>query len=282
HVLLSGKVLIFKYPMYYGPEVETVTVSITYKEFGDSTKFNVRILNAEDDFVLTAIPDVTVTETVPETFNIKQYIKNADDIDRIKASTDSPYADVNRFDIQLLYPEDFTGGEASRDDIVRVTITDNIRTYTRPVTIHVLRLGKELQLSGIGDRTVYVDTDLVIDVGSYLYNVDEMDKVTASVTPDTYATQDGLVFTFRYPPIVSFPSQTVTFRAFEGEDVAEETITIYIEQIPLVFAFGPIGSITVMEDTPYQLDVEPYLKNMASGVEYVIGVHSEHASVEGF
>ncbi len=282
HVLLSGKVLIFKYPMYYGPEEETVTVSITYKEFGDSTKFNVRILNAEDDFVLTAIPDVTVTETVPETFNIKQYIKNADDIDRIKASTDSPFADVNRFDIRLLYPKDFTGGEASRDDIVRVTITDNIRTYTRPITIHVLRLGKELQLSGIGDRTVYVDTDLVIDVGSYLYNVDEMDKVTASATPDTYATQDGLVFTFRFPPIVSFPSQTVTFRAFEGEDVAEETVTIYIEQIPLVFAFGPIGSITVKEDTPYHLDVEPYLKNMAPGIDYVIGVHSEHASVEGF
>ncbi len=281
-VHLEGRVIIFKYPLYHGPEEERVTVSISYKEFGDSTYFNVRILNAEDDFVLTSIPDVTVTETVPETFNIKQYIKNADDIARIKASTDSPYADVNRFDIQLLYPEGFTDGEASVDDIVRVTISDGIRMYTRPVTVHVLRLGKELQLSGIGDRTVYVDTDLVIDVEPHLYNVDDIRDVSVSVTPDTYVTQDGFVFTFNFPPIVSFPSQTVTFKAFEGQDVAEETVTIYIEQVPVVFAFGPIGSITVKEDTPYQLDVTPYLKNMAPGVEYVLAENSDHATVEGF
>jgi hypothetical protein len=282
HVLLSGKVIIFNYPLYHGPEMETVTVSITYKEFGDSTTFDVRILNSEDDFVLTAIPEVYVTETIPETFNIKQYIQNADDIDRIKASTDSPYADVNRFDIQLTYPEGFTGDAKTLDDIVRVTISDGMRTYTRPVTVHVERLGKDLQLSGIGDRTVYVDTDLVIDLGPYLYNVDDIADVTVSVTPDTYVTRSGFVFTFNYPPVVSFTFQTVTFRAYEGEDVAEETITIYIEQIPVVFAFGPIGSISVLEDEAYTLDVEPFLKNMAPGVEYVLGIHSEYASIEDF
>jgi hypothetical protein len=282
HVLLSGKVLIFKYPIYYELEVETVTVSITYKEYGDSTSFQVRILNAEDDFVLTAIPDVHVTETVPETFNIKQYIQNADDIDRIKASTDSQYADVNRFDIQLTYPEGFTGDEKTLEDIVRVTISDGMRTYTRPVTVHVERLGKELQLSGIGDRTVYVDTDLVIDLEPYLYNVDDIVDVTVMVTPDTYVSISGFVFTFNYPPAVSFTYQTVTFRAYEGDDTAEETIIIYIEQIPVVFAFGPIGSISVLEDEPYKLDVEPYLKNMAPGVDYFLGVHSDYASIEGF
>ncbi|UCC93369.1 MAG: hypothetical protein JSW25_01485, partial [Thermoplasmata archaeon] len=282
HVLLSGRTIIFKYPLYHGPESETIQVSISFKEFGDSTSFNVRILNAEDDFVLTEIPDVFVTETVPETFNIKQYIMNADDIDRIKATTDSPYADVNRFDIQLTYPEGFTGDEKTREDIVRVTISDGIRTYTRPVTVTVERLGKTLQLSGIGDRTVYVDTDLVIDLEPYLFNVDDIGDVTASVTPDTHVTKEGFVFTFNYPSIVSFTFQTVTFRAYEGDDVAEETITIYIEQIPLVFAFGPIGSISVLEDVAYELDVEPFLKNMEPGVEYVLGVHSDYASIEGF
>ncbi len=282
HVTLEGRVLRFDYPLYYGPEEEMVTVAISWKEYGDSTYFNVRILNAQDDFVLTEIPDVHVTETVPESFNIKQYIKNAYDIDRIDAYTDSPYADVNRFDVQLTYPEGFTGDEASVTDIVRVTITDGSHQYTRPVTVQVERLGKELQLSGIGDRTVYVGTDLTIDLEPYLYNVDDIADVTVSVTPDTYATKSGFVVTFNYPAIVSFPSQSVTFRAFEGEDVAQETITIYIEQVPLVFAFGPIGSITVREDTPYKLDVEPFLKNMAPGVDYVVGVLSEHATVDGF
>ncbi|MCK5253458.1 MAG: hypothetical protein KAQ96_10925, partial [Thermoplasmata archaeon] len=282
YVLLSGKVLIFEYPMYYGPESEEITVKITYKEFGDSTTFNVRILNAQDDFVLTEIPVVTVTETIPETFNIKQYIKNAYDIDRISATTDSPYADVNRFDIQLTYPEGFTGDAKEAEDIVRVTISDGTRDYTRPVTVHVLRLGKELQISGIGDRTVYVATDLVIDVEPYLYNVDDIADVQVTVVPDTYVERDGFLFTFNYPSLVSFPFQVVTFRAYEGDDVAEEAITIYIEQIPLVFAFGPIGSISVLEDDPYELDVKPYLKNMAPGVEYVIGVLSDYAAVNGF
>ena len=282
YVLLSGKVLIFEYPMYYGPESEEITVKITYKEFGDSTTFTVRILNAQDDFVLTEIPDITVTETIPETFNIKQYIKNAYDIDQISATTDSPYADVNRFDIQLTYPEGFTGDAKEVEDIVRVTISDGTRDYTRPVTIHVLRLGKDLQLSGIGDRTVYVDTNLVIDVEPYLYNVDDITEVQVSVVPDTYVEGNGFLFTFNYPPLVSFPFQVVTFRAYEGDDVAEEAITIYIEQIPLVFAFGPIGSISVLEDDPYELDVEPYLKNMAPGIEYTIGVLSDYAAVNDF
>jgi hypothetical protein len=282
HVVLSGRVLIFNYPLYFGPEDEMVTVAISYRDFGDSASFKVRILNAEDDFVLVEIPDVTVTETIPETFNIKQYIMNAYDIDRITATTDSPYADVNRFDIQLTYPEGFTGDEKVTEDIVRVTITDGSRSYTRPITVHVERLGKDLQLSGIGDRTVYVDTDLIIDLQPYLYNVDDIADVTLTVTPDTYVSNVGFVYTFNYPSIVSFPSQTITFRAYEGDDAAEETITIYIEQIPVVFAFGPIGSISLLEDEAYHLDVEPFLKNMAPGVDYVLGVHSDYASIEGF
>jgi len=282
HVLVTGRVLIFSYPLYHGPESEKVTVTISYRDYGDSVSFTVRILNAQDDFVLTDIPDVYVTETVPETFNIKQYIKNAYNIDYITATTDSPYADVNRFDIQLTYPEGFTGDEKTADDIVRVTISDGTRVFTRPITVHVERLGKDLQLSGIGDRTVYVNTELVIDLEPYLYNVDDIVDVTVSVGPDAYVTKDGFVFTFRYPASVSFPSQAVTFRAYEGEDAAEESITIYIEQIPVEFAFGPIGSISVLEDEAYELDVEPYLKNMAPGVEYTIGVLSEYAAVDGF
>jgi len=282
NVKLAGRVLVFNYPMYYGPETETVTVSITYKEFGDSASFNVRILNAEDDFVLLAIPDVTVTETVPESFNIKQYIKNADDIDRIKAHTDSAYADVNKFDVQLTYPAGFTGEDKVRDDIVRVTITDGIRSYTRPVTVHVNRLGKTLHMSGIGDRTVYVGDDLVIDLELFLYNVDDLGDVVAEVDPATYVVQDGLVFTFNFPAIVSFPSQRVTFKAYEGSDLAEETITIYIEQLPVEFTFGPIGSITVKEGVAYKLDVRTYLKNMDTTASYELGVHSDHATVDGF
>ncbi len=282
HVRVEGRVLMFKYPMYYGPESEDVTVRIGYREFGDFATFTVRILNAEDDFVLTDIPDVHVTETIPETFNIKQYIKNAYDIKYITTTTDSPYADVNRFDIQLLYPEGHTKGEEVVKDIVRVTITDNLHTYTRPVTVWVHRLGKDLQMSGIGDRTVYEDTKLVIDVEPYLYNVDDIDDVRVSVSPSMYATKEGFVFTFVFPSSEGLSSVEVTFTATEGEDVAEETIMVYVEKVPLVFAFGPIGSITVKEDTPYHLDVEPYLKNMAPGVGYTVGVLSEHATSEGF
>ncbi|NIP35590.1 MAG: hypothetical protein GWN18_11580, partial [Thermoplasmata archaeon] len=43
HVKVDGRVLFFKYPMYYGPESEEVTVRIGYREFGDFTTFTVRI-----------------------------------------------------------------------------------------------------------------------------------------------------------------------------------------------------------------------------------------------
>jgi hypothetical protein len=282
HVKVVGRTLVFNYPMYYGPESELVTVRIGYRDFGDFTTFTVRILNAEDDFVLTDIPEVYVTETIPETFNIKQYIQNAYDINFITTTTDSPYADVNEFDIQLVYPEGYTGGEAAVDDIIRITITDGLRTYTRPVTVHILRLGKDLQMSGIGDRTVYEDTDLVIDLEPYLYNVDDIVDVSASVSPSKYAIKAGFVFTLNFPSSEGLSKVEVTFTATEGDDVAEETIMVYIEKVPLIFAFGPIGSISVMEDTPYELDVAPYLKNMAPGVDYTIGVLSAYAAVEGF
>jgi hypothetical protein len=282
HVTLNGKVLTFLYPMYYGPETEVVTVTIAFGNVGASRDFTVNILNAEDDFYLAEIPEVTVTETVPETFNIKQYIKNADDVDRIDAWTDSPYADVNRFDIQLTYPDGFTEGEKVRDDLIRVTISDGIHEFTRALTIHVLRLGKELQLAGIGDRTVYEDTDLVIDISTYLYNVDDIDGVSVMCSPDMYATWNGLVVTFNYPMSVSMSMQEVTFTATEGPDISIEKVMIYIERIPEVFTFGAIGSITALEDVPYVLDVEPYLVNMAGNADYTLGIHSEHATIEGF
>lgn len=255
---------------------------VRYREFGASRVFTVNIHDAEDDFYLAEIPAVTVTETVPESFNIKQYIRNADDVNRIDAWTDSPYADVNRFDIQLTFPQGFTGELASRDVILRVTISDGIHEFTRQVTVHVLRLGKELQLSGIGDRTVYYGDNLVIDLMPYLYNIDDIGEVRASVAPSTYAVQDGLVFTFNYPASLSIPYQQVTFTATEGPDVAIETIIIYLETVPVNFVFGPIGAITATEDVPYVLDVAPYLKNMAPTATYELGVHSDHATVEGF
>jgi hypothetical protein len=282
HVKVVGRTLVFKYPMYYGPDDELVTVSIGYRDFGDFSTFKVRILNAEDDFVLTEIPEVWVTETIPETFNIKQYIQNAYDINYITTTTDSPYADVNEFDIQLVYPAGFTGDSKTKDDIVRITISDNLRTYTRPVTVHVQRLGKDLAISGIGDRTVYEDTDLIIDLEPYLYNVDDIADVAVSVSPSKYAVKAGFVFTFNFPSSEDLSSVEVTFTATEGSDVAEETFMIYVEKIPVVFAFGPIGSITVMEDTVFELDVSPYLKNMAPGVDYTIGVLSDYAAVDVF
>ncbi len=282
HVTLNGKVLTFFYPAYYDPESEVVTVTIAFEDIGASREFTVLIHDAEDDFYLAEIPEVTVTETIPETFNIKQYIMNADDISRIDAWTDSPYSDVNRFDIQMTYPDGFTGGEKVRDDLIRVTVSDGLHEFTRAVTIHVNRLGKELQLSGIGDRTVFEDTDLVIDVETFLYNVDEIDDVSVMVTPDTYARWVGFVVTFNFPASADLNKWEVTLRATEGTDIALETIIIYIEKVPEVFTFGPIGSITAVEDVPYVLDVEPFLKNMAPGVDYTIGIHSDHATVEGF
>jgi len=282
HVSLNGRVLTFLYPMYYGPESEVITVTIAFGNVGSSRDFKVNILNAEDDFYLADIPEVTITETVPETFNIKQYIRNADDVDRIDAWTDSPYADVNRFDIQLTYPDGFTEGEKVRDDLIRITISDGIHEFTRALTIHVLRLGKELQLAGIGDQTVYQGTDLVIDISTYLYNVDEIDEVSVTCSPDTYAAWDGMVVTFNYPMSVSMSMQEVTFTATEGPDVSIQRVMIYIERIPEVFTFGPIGSFTALEDVPYVLDVEPYLVNMAGNADYDLGIHSDHATIDGF
>ncbi|MCK5251392.1 MAG: putative Ig domain-containing protein, partial [Thermoplasmata archaeon] len=282
HVKVVGHVLVFMYPMYYGPESEEVTIRISYREFGDFATFTVRILNAEDDFVLIEIPEVFVTETVPEAFNIKQYIMNAYDINFITTTTDSPYADVNGFDIQLVYPVGFTGGEKEVEDIVRITISDGLHDYTRPVTVNVMRLGKDLQLSGIGDRTVYEDTDLVIDLEPYLYNVDDIVDVAVSVSPSKYAEVVGFVFTLHFPSSEGLSMVEMTFTATEEDDVAIETIMVYIEKVPLVFAFGPIGSISVLEDDPYELDVEPFLKNMAPGIEYVIGVLSDYAAVDNF
>ncbi len=285
YVKVDGRTLTFLYPLYYvsqhGAE-QTITVTIREGRFRFTRDVVVHIADGKYDFYLAQIPDITVTETVPETFNIKPYIKNAFSLDYIDATTDSPYADVNRFDIRLIYPAGFTGDAEVRDDLVRVTITDGLHTFTRAVTVHVHRLGKVLQMSGIGDRTVFEDTDLVIDVEQFLYNVDDISKVTLEVS-SAYAEVSGLVVTLRYPATSSIDVDTVTFTAREGSDVASETINVYIERVPVdEFVFGDIGSLTVTEDKPYKLDLVPYLKNMAPGTTYKVGTRSTHATVSGF
>jgi hypothetical protein len=279
HVTAFGKSLIFRYPLYYEKDTETIHVTIKENEFGDSGSFVVHIANGEDDFYLAAIPDVVVTETVPETFNIKVYIMNAENVDFIDASTDSPYADVNRFDIQLTYPAGFTGDAAVMTDTIRVKITDGFHEFVRAVTVHVNRLGKQLQLTGIGDKTVYEETELVIDVLPHIYNVDNIDDVTLTVD-SAYVSLDGFVATFNYPSGVE--QETVTFTVREGEDVATEIVIIYIERVPVKFEFGPIGSISITEDTTWVLNVEPFLKNMDPSASYTLGELSDYAEIDGF
>ena len=92
----------------------------------------------------------------------------------------------------------------------------------------------------------------------------------------------GFVATFEFPGGIAPLKHEVTFTAIEGSDTAQETITIFIEEVPLVFTFGDIGSITLLEDEEYHLDVEPYLVNRALGVEYFIAELSDHATVVGF
>jgi len=284
YVTASGRTLTFLYPLYFTKDrkEETITVTISENVFSDSRTVLVHIADGKYDFYLAEIPAVTVTETVPETFNIKPYIMNAFNIDYIQAYTDSPYTVVNRFDIRLIYPEGFTASADSKDDLVRVTVTDGAHSFTREVTVHVLRLGRLLQLSGIGDRTVFEDSKLVIDVTPYLYNVDRIADVTLEVS-SAYATVSGLVVTLVYPASAGVESEPVTFTAREGTDVAAETVEIYVEKVPVdKFVFGAIGSITVTEDVPYRLDLAPYLKNMAPGVVYTVGVHSKNATANGF
>jgi hypothetical protein len=169
-----------------------------------------------------------------------------------------------------------------RDDIIRVTVTDGIHTFTRAVTVHVNDLGRTLQMGGIGDRVVYEDSTLVVDVEPYLYNVDDIADVQLSLSPMLYAVVDGFVVTFTFPTGIAPAQHQVTFTAREGEDMASETITITIEKRPLVFTFAPIGSVTVKEDEPYTLDVTPFLVNMDPTAEYVIADHSDHVEVNGF
>ena len=284
HVTVEGRTISFLYPIYYtrtNPPTQTITVTIRQEEFSSSREVVVHIANGESDFYIAEIPDVDVTETVPETFNVKQYIMNAVSFEYIEVSTNSPYAVVNRFDVQLAYPEDFTGTSETVDDLVTVIASDGLHRFERSVTVHVHMLGKLLQLSGIGDRTVFEDTLLVIDIEAYLYNVDDITKVGLQVD-SAYATVAGLVATLRYPASAGLTRETVTFTATEGSDVAKEAITVYIERVPVdEFVFGQISTIAAIEDEPYVLDLRPFLKNMDLAATYTAGVRSSHATVKG-
>jgi len=284
HVTVDGRTLAFLYPIYFtrtNPPTQTITITIRQEEFSSSRDVVVHIANGESDFYIAEIPDVDVTETIAETFNVKQYIMNAVSFDYIEVSTNSLYAVVNRFDVQLTYPEDFTGTAETVDDLVTVIASDGLHKFERSVTVHVHMLGKLLQLSGIGDRTVFEDTSLVVDIEPYLYNVDDLAKVGLEID-SAYGTVAGLVATFRFPASAGVRKETVTFTATEGTDVARETIIIYVEPIPVdEFVFGQISSIAAVEDEPFVLDLRPFLKNMAPSATYTAGVRSAHATAKG-
>ncbi len=284
YVTAEGRTLAFLYPIYFtrtNPPTETITVTIRQEEFSSSREVLVHIANGESDFYIADIPDVDITETVAETFNVKQYIMNAVSFDYIEVSTNSPYSVVNRFDVQLTYPEGFTGTAETVDDLITVIASDGLHKFERSVTVHVHRLGKLLQLSGIGDRTVFEDTPLVVDVEAYLYNVDDITRVSLELD-SAYATISGLVATLRYPASVGLTRETVRFTVHEGSDVASEAITVYIERVPVdEFVFGQISSIAAMEDETYVLDLKPFLKNMDAAATYKVGERSAHATVSG-
>ncbi len=143
-------------------------------------------------------------------------------------------------------------------------------------------LGKTLQLGGIGDRVVYEGSTLVIDVEPYLYNVDDITNVQLTISPTTYTVVAGFVVTFTFPVGIAPLQHEVMFTGREGDDVASETISITIEKKPVIFTFGAVGSVTVMESEPFALDLTPYLVNMDPGAQYVLADHSDYVEVHTF
>jgi hypothetical protein len=231
----------------------------------DSQSIWVNLTPVNDKPIIYGAPDLIVHYDDPYTFDYSPYIydietpKDGLSITALE-TTDSSYTSVNGHNITYTYPRNMldeeqfvtiivSDGEATVNDIIKVTVTDD----------WVPKLNKCLP-----DVTIYEGTKVknVFDLDDYFYDPD--DDSLFYTNGETHVTIE--IIENQSVDISSFSEwsgrDTVTFRAEDPEGaIAEDTIFVTVLPVNDPPSISGVPDLYVHYDYDYKFDLSTYISD---------------------
>jgi hypothetical protein len=274
---VEGTTLHLLYPRAAGVNADTVTVTVTENGHSSSDAMVVHVRSVGGSLSIDPVSPITVVEGQPFILFLTGYVHNADPLSSVQLFASSAYATVDGLALTFLYP---VGGGVANEQ-VPLLARFKAQSFTTVLSVTVVSLGGEFTLAGVPNVVVYPGTPYTISLQPYLYNVPDNNygAIVLQTSSRNASLGDNLQVTFLYPRDTTATRESVTLTAWVFGHSSSQTVTVTIKPLGTRLALAPVPDLRLVEDTPFALDLAPYILN-AKGPVTVIA-ESAYASVDG-
>jgi hypothetical protein len=274
---VEGTSLHLLYPRAAGVNADTVTVTVSENGDVSSDAMVVHVRSVGGSLSIDPVPPITVVEGQPFVLFLSTYVHNADPLTAVDLFASSAHATVDGLTLTFLYP---VGGGTSNEQVALLA-RFKAQSFSTVLSVSVISLGGEFTLAGVPNIVVYPGTPYTISLQPYLYNVPDNNfgAIVLQTSSPNASLGENLQVTFLYPRGTTATRESVTLTATVFGRTSSQTLTVTIKPIGTRLALAPVPDVRVVEDTPFTLDLAPFVVNSRGAVTVI--AESAFVSVEG-
>ncbi|MCK5561673.1 MAG: PQQ-binding-like beta-propeller repeat protein, partial [Thermoplasmata archaeon] len=185
----------------------------------------------------------------------------------------SSYAEVQGELIVFNYPNGITNEQ------VNVSVTDGISTVWQLVRVEIKQTNDAPVIEPIPDIHAVEDIDKVVDISTYVSDIDnELDELTVADN-SVYATVSGMVLTFNYPNGIL--SEIVNITVNDGNKQAHREVKVIVTPVNDAPYISEIPDNSAKEDEDLVVNITKYISDIDNTIdELTVHTNSDYASVE--
>ena len=269
---------------WYGKKEFKVRATDKGGIWADSNNFTVTVTPVNDPPYFKDVPQITVTEDQPLTFDMTPYVGDPDTPpSQLNLVLQSAYATVDGLNMMFNYPRGIG------TDRINVSLTDGQWTVWTWITVQVISVNDKPVTLPIPDLTTNENTNLTLELTPFgmdeedspselkwraenvptdlfIVEIDEHNVMT--VVPDRNAYGEGKLL-------------LVVTDTGGLESLANLTVKVlHVNQAPVL---AGVPDIKVSVNVPYKLDVKAYVSDVDNDLtELRVTTNSLYAAVSGF
>jgi hypothetical protein len=139
------------------------------------------------------------------------------------------------------------------------------------------------EIDGVPNINVYEDQNYILEVSSYLSDIDnELDELTVT-TNSTYASVVDTNITFNYPSSDEISYEFVKIEVDDGDLTDHQNITVTVISEGILYVLLPIPEQNAVEDIELVVDMADYI-SLSSGVsitDFTFVINSTYGVISG-
>jgi parallel beta-helix repeat protein len=275
NVSLEGTILKLFYSLPMGMDIIRLNVSDGLRTTAFSV--TVHVSSRNDPPVIRDIPPLQLSEDIPFTLDLSQYITDEEDALRfLTIIINSPYAQIEGFNVTFCYPDGIL------NDTVEISVQDmNGASTTFPRLINLAPVNDPPVIEAIPEIHPVEDIELVIDLSKLISDSDTPLGNISIATNSSYCKVDRLKLKFLYPEGVLRDSIRIIIS--DGQNSTPYDLLIAVKPVNDPPILTSIPSINVIAGKSHTIDLWPLINDSDTSKEKIsIFTTSPHISISGF